>query len=126
MASTLSPLNQTLSLPFVGNATPSCCKAHATKPLPPFPINALLGRRQLLFFFTVSMTITTREPTAMVQDIPLFRFRKNLRKAEEAAKEIVREDFKAADKGLETAEKGIEAVEREISDTLSFSRLAHA
>ncbi|KAK4260036.1 hypothetical protein QN277_003210 [Acacia crassicarpa] len=139
MASTLSPLNRTLSLPPVRN-TPSSCKVHATKPPPAFPINALSGRRQLLFFLTASTAVTAREPTAMAQDIPLFGFRKNLRKAEEAAEEIVREGFEAADKGLvtaerglvtaergiEAAEKGIEAAEREISDTLSFGGLAQA
>ncbi|KAI9078593.1 hypothetical protein K1719_039431 [Acacia pycnantha] len=87
-----------------------------------------------------STTVTTREPTAMAQDIPLFGFQKNLRKAEEVAEEIVREGFEATDKGLETAErglvtakrgieavmKGIEAAEREISDTLNFGGLTHA
>lgn len=76
----------------------------------------------------------------MAQDVPLFGFRKNLKKVEEAAEEIVKEGFEAADKGVETAErgletaergieaaeKGIEAAEREISDAVSFGGLAQA
>ncbi|XP_028760431.1 uncharacterized protein LOC114725961 [Neltuma alba] len=133
MASALSPLNRTLPLHPVRNATLSSCKAHATKPMPAFPINALSGRRQLLFFLTASTALTARERTSKAQDIPLFGIRKNIRKAEEAAEEIVREGFEAADKGLETAERGIEAAEKgieaaesEISDSVSFGGLAQA
>ncbi|KAF7809774.1 synechocystis YCF37-like protein [Senna tora] len=138
MASTVPPPIRTLSIHCVRNAAPSSsCKAHASKPAPAFPLS---GRRQLLFFLTASTALTARERTSKAQDIPLFGLRKNLRKVEEEAEEIVREGFEAADRGLQTAErgletaergveaaeKGIEEAEREISSAVSFGGLAQA
>ncbi|XP_020217648.1 uncharacterized protein LOC109801074 [Cajanus cajan] len=114
----------------VCNATSSPCKARAVKSVTALPG---AGRRQLLFFLTASTALTAREAVSLAQDIPLFGIRKNLRKVEEEAEEIVREGFEAADKGLvaaerglETAEKGIEEAEREVVEAVSFGGLAQA
>ncbi|KAI4327523.1 hypothetical protein L6164_019972 [Bauhinia variegata] len=140
MASTISPPTQILTLHRVRNAPPSSCKTHCSKPAPALSTTFLSGRRQLLFFLTVSTAVTTREQRSAAQDVPLFGIRKNLKKAEEKAEEIVREGFEAAEKGLETtergletaekgieaAERGIESAEKEISSAVSFGGLAQA
>lgn len=75
-----------------------------------------------------------RESLSIAQDIPLFGFRKKLRKVEEEAEEIAREGFVSAEKGIESvekgivkaekgierAEKGIETADREIETVASF------
>ncbi|KAK9284395.1 hypothetical protein L1049_023566 [Liquidambar formosana] len=141
MASTSSPLLQTLSLRREHNAPPTSGKAHAPKPaLPSRPTVVLPGRRQCLFLLTATTALTTKELTAKAQDIPLFGLRKKLKKAEEEAEEILKEGFETAEKGIETAErgiltvekgietaeKGIETVEKDIETTLSFGGLAQA
>uniref|UniRef100_A0A2N9IEZ3 Synechocystis YCF37 n=1 Tax=Fagus sylvatica TaxID=28930 RepID=A0A2N9IEZ3_FAGSY len=132
MASTIiSPLFQTLSL---RRAPPTSCKAHASKPaLAPRTATVISNRRQLLFLLTASTALTSRELPSVAEDIPLFGFRKKLKKAEEEAEEIVKEGFEAAERGLVTAEKGIvtaergiETVESEIETALSFGGLAQA
>jgi hypothetical protein len=132
MASTIiSPLFQTLSL---RRAPPTSCKAHASKPAPaPRTATFISNRRQLLFLLTASTALTSRELPSVAEDIPLFGFRKKLKKAEEEAEEIVKEGFEAAERGLVTAEKGIvtaergiETVESEIETALSFGGLAQA
>uniref|UniRef100_A0A2P2P5R5 Uncharacterized protein LOC105639624 n=1 Tax=Rhizophora mucronata TaxID=61149 RepID=A0A2P2P5R5_RHIMU len=139
MASTISTavLLQTLPRRHVRNFGPVSCKAaHACKPAPV----AFANRRQLLFLLTAAPTLVSRESASVAEDIPLFGLRKKLRKAEEAAEEIVREGFETAEKGLETAEIGIETVEKgietaekgletaetEIEGALSFGGLAQA
>lgn len=139
MASTIiSPLFQTLSL---RRAPPTSCKAHASKPAPaPRTATVISNRRQLLFLLTASTALTSRELPSVAEDIPLFGFRKKLKKAEEEAEEIVKEGFEAAERGLvtaekgivtaergiETVEKGIETVGSEIETVLSFGGLAQA
>ncbi|KAL9158058.1 hypothetical protein ABFS82_08G043300 [Erythranthe guttata] len=105
-------------------------KAHARQHAPAV---VLPTRRQCLLLLTATTALTVSEMPSRAQDIPLFGLRRNLRKAEEQAEEIVKEGFDAADKGIVAAEKGIEAAEKgvvaaeeEIETAVRFSGLAQA
>lgn len=129
--STFSPLFQTLPLRRFH------VRASNSSP----PPAAIPGRRQLLFSLTAATAAAAiGERSSRAESIGLFGIRKGLKKAEEAAEEIVREGFEAADKGIQTAargietaergiesaEKGIETVEKEIETALSFDGLTQA
>ena len=116
MASTGSPLLQTLAVPDVRNAHPMSSKAHVSIPV--------LSRRRCLVLLTTALT--ARELPSRAQDIPLFGLRKKLEKVEEEAEEILKEGFQAAEKGIETAEKGIESAEKEIETAVAFNGLTQA
>ncbi|KAJ0040596.1 hypothetical protein Pint_28176 [Pistacia integerrima] len=122
MASTISS-SLVLSLPHVRIAHPVCCKAQTPKPAPVLHTNR---RNLLLFSLTAMPVLTARESAGLAQDIPLFGLRKNLKKAEEEAVEIVKE----AEKKIETAEKEIvkeaKKAENEIETTVNFGALAQA
>ncbi|KAK8693089.1 hypothetical protein V6N13_070685 [Hibiscus sabdariffa] len=132
MASTISP-------PMLHSLSVHCAhtshrarsvKAHVRKPAPSV---SLSNRRQLLFFLGTATALTVSEKKSIAEDIPLFGFRKKLKKAEEEAVEIVKEGIETAEKGLVTAEKEIitvekkiETAEKEIGSAVSFGALAQA
>ncbi|KAL4360758.1 hypothetical protein GQ457_04G035390 [Hibiscus cannabinus] len=132
MASTISPpMLQSLSVNCAHTSHRGrSVKAHVRKPAPSV---ALSNRRQLLFFLGTATTLTVSEKKSIAEDIPLFGFRKKLKKAEEEAVEIVKEGIETAEKGLVTAEKEIitvekkiETAEKEIGSAVSFGALAQA
>ncbi|KAE8727144.1 hypothetical protein F3Y22_tig00005929pilonHSYRG00266 [Hibiscus syriacus] len=132
MASTISP-------PMLHSLSVHCAhtsrrgrsvKAHVSKPA---PVVSLSNRRQLLFFLATTMTLTVTEKKSNAEDVPLFGFRKKLKKAEEEAVEIVKEGLETAEKGMVTAGKEIFTVEEElktaekkIESAVSFGALAQA
>ncbi|GMI67270.1 homolog of Synechocystis YCF37 [Hibiscus trionum] len=132
MASTISPpMLHSLSV-HCAHTSPRgrSVKAHVSKPAPSV---SLSNRRQLLFSLATTTALTVSEKKANAEDIPLFGFRKKLKKAEEEAVEIVKEGLVTAEKGLVTAEKEIftaekkiETAEKEIGSAVSFGALAQA
>ncbi|KAK8587577.1 hypothetical protein V6N13_086557 [Hibiscus sabdariffa] len=125
MASTISPpMLRSLSVQCVHNSHRGrSVKAHVCKPAPAV---SLSNRRQLLFFLTATTALTATEKNSNAEDIPLFGFRKKLKKAEEEAVEIVKEGLVTAEKELKTAEKKIETAEKDIESAVSFGALAQA
>ncbi|XP_010526735.1 PREDICTED: uncharacterized protein LOC104804219 [Tarenaya hassleriana] len=142
MASTasFSLLGGNVGLQRARNAHVISCKAQLREPFPPPLPSRAVWRRELLFSLTAATVVTARQSESMAGDIPLFGIRKQIRKAEEEAVEIVKEGFETAEKGIEAAEKGIEAAERgiqtaergiqtaerEIETAVSFGGLAQA
>ncbi|KAL4351681.1 hypothetical protein GQ457_06G035770 [Hibiscus cannabinus] len=126
MASTISPpmlrslsVHQCLHNSHRGRSV----KAHVSRPAQAV---SLSNRRQLLFFLTATTALTATEKNSNAEDIPLFGFRKKLKKAEEEAVEIVKEGLVTAEKELKTAEKKIETAEKDIESAVSFGALAQA
>ena len=78
-----------------------------------------VGRRQsLLTLLSLSAPLALHVAAAKAQDIPLFGLRKNLKRIEEEAEEIVKEGEKAVEgivkEGEKAVEEGIVAAEKEI------------
>ncbi|KAE8697338.1 Cold acclimation protein WCOR413 family [Hibiscus syriacus] len=125
MASTISPsMLHSLSVHCAHTShRGQSFKAYASKPAPAVYLS---NRRQLLFFLTTSTALTVTEKKSNAEDIPLFGFRKKLKKAEEEAVEIVKEGLETAGKEMFTVEKELKAAEKGIESAVSFSALAQA
>ncbi|XP_027078249.1 uncharacterized protein LOC113753540 [Coffea eugenioides] len=108
MASTSSIVARTLTLHCVRHDHSVSHNSRVNRVAPV----GIPGRRELLLLMTATTALKAGEMPSRAQDIGLFGLRKKLKKAEEAAEEIVREGFEAADKGIEVAGKGIEAAEK--------------
>ncbi|KAE8665933.1 hypothetical protein F3Y22_tig00112523pilonHSYRG00154 [Hibiscus syriacus] len=132
MASTTSPpMLHSLSVHCAQTSSRGrSVKAYVSKPAPAV---SLSNRRQLLFFLTTTTALNVTEKKSNAEDIPLFGFRKKLKKAEEEAVEIVKEGLETAEKGVVTAgieiftvEKELKTAEKEIESAVSFGALAQA